>query len=492
MNAADDKEEILFREARQQADGSEQEYYLTQACAGDPALRRRLDALLQTHDNPDPFLEPRAAPPGDAHGRLPPKESPGALIGRYKLLEEMGEGTFGPIFMAEQTEPVHRKVALKIIKAGMDTREVIARFEAERHALALMDHPNIAKILDAGVTGGAESGIGNLKSQIHAGRPYFVMELVPGIPLTAYCEKQESGTDERLRLFMQVCAAVQHAHQKGIIHRDLKPTNVLVTEIDGQAVPKVIDFGAAKALGRRLTDQTLFTAFQQMIGTPAYMSPEQAALGGVDVDTRSDIYSLGVLLYELLTGVTPFDADTLGKGALDEIRRLIRETEPPKPSNQFLIRASGGVGIGSDAPTHPLELGSGAHCTAGGTWVNGSDRNAKTALQPVDGQTILARVLELPLSTWHYRAEDASQRHLGPMAQDFHAAFGLGANDKHIATIDADGVALAALQGLNQKVEARSHESEASSRKLEAENAELKRRLERLEQLLAAKDGGAK
>jgi serine/threonine protein kinase len=249
-------------------------------------------------------------------------ERTGMMIGRYKLLQQIGEGGFGVVFMAEQTEPVQRKAALKIIKAGMDTREIIARFEAERQALALMDHPNIARVLDAGATA--------------SGRPYFVMELVRGLPLTDYCDQAKLTTRERLELFIQVCRAVQHAHQKGVIHRDLKPSNVLVTLHDGAPVPKVIDFGVAKALGQKLTDKTLFTRFEQMIGTPAYMSPEQAALSGLDIDTRSDVYSLGVLLYELLTGVTPLDEETLRQGALDEVRRMIRETDPPKPSTRLL------------------------------------------------------------------------------------------------------------------------------------------------------------
>jgi serine/threonine protein kinase len=238
-----------------------------------------------------------------------------------KLLEEIGEGAFGVVYMAALVEPVQRKVALKIIKAGMDTREVVARFEAERQALALMDHPSIAQVFDGGVT--------------QAGRPYFVMELVQGIAITEFCDQRNLTTTERLKLFIQVCHAVQHAHQKGIIHRDLKPSNILVTLVDGRPVPKVIDFGVAKALGRKLTDKTLFTGFLKMVGTPAYMSPEQADLSGVDIDTRSDIYALGVVLYELLTGVTPFDAETLRDAALDEIRRLIRETDPPKPSTRL-------------------------------------------------------------------------------------------------------------------------------------------------------------
>jgi serine/threonine protein kinase len=251
----------------------------------------------------------------------PAAEQAGARIGRYKLLEPIGEGGFGTVWMAEQTEPVRRKVALKIIKLGMDTREVVARFEAERQALALMNHPNIARVFDGGTT--------------ESGRPYFVMELVKGVRITEYCDTQRLSTEQRLKLVIEVCQAVQHAHQKGVIHRDLKPNNVLVTEQDGKAVPKVIDFGIAKATGTELTDKTLFTRFNQVIGTPAYMSPEQAGLGKLDVDTRSDIYALGVLLYELLTGRTPFSNEDLLKAGLDEVLRTIREKEPPKPSTRL-------------------------------------------------------------------------------------------------------------------------------------------------------------
>src|SRR6476660_1593765 len=248
-------------------------------------------------------------------------EKPGDRIGHYKLLQKIGEGGCGLVYMAQQEEPVRRQVALKIIKLGMDTRNVIARFEAERQALALMDHSNIARVFDAGATG--------------SGRPYFVMELVRGIPITAYCDQNNLPVHERLELFVQVCHAVQHAHQKGIIHRDLKPSNVLVTLNDGRAEPKVIDFGVAKATGQQLTEKTLFTAFAQMVGTPLYMSPEQAEMTSIDIDTRSDIYSLGVLLYELLTGTTPFDQQRMRGAAFDEIRRIIREEEPPKPSTRI-------------------------------------------------------------------------------------------------------------------------------------------------------------
>jgi serine/threonine protein kinase len=248
-------------------------------------------------------------------------EQPGDKLGRYKLLQQIGEGGCGVVYMAEQEEPVRRRVALKVIKLGMDTKSVVARFEAERQALAMMDHPNIARVLDAGAT--------------EAGRPFFVMELVRGVKITDYCDQNKLSTEDRLKLFDQVCRAIQHAHQKGIIHRDIKPSNILMTLHDGIPVPKVIDFGIAKATQGRLTDQTLFTAFEQFIGTPAYMSPEQAEMSGLDVDTRSDIYALGVLLYELLTGKTPFDTKELLASGLDKLRHAIREKEPERPSTRL-------------------------------------------------------------------------------------------------------------------------------------------------------------
>jgi serine/threonine protein kinase/uncharacterized protein HemY len=294
--------------------------YLDGACGSDQVLRHRLEALLAKHNQASSFLE---TPVVAALAMIdePIAERPGSVIGPYKLLEQIGEGGFGVVFMAEQQEPIRRKVALKVLKPGMDTRQVIARFEAERQALAIMDHPNIAKVLDAG--------------QTSSGRPYFVMDLVKGQPITEYCDQNQLTPQERLELFRHVCQAVQHAHQKGIIHRDLKPSNVLVTLHDGTPLVKIIDFGIAKAVGRPLTDKTLFTGYAQMIGTPLYMSPEQAALSNVDVDTRSDIYSLGVLLYELLTGTTPFDKERLKTVGFDELRRIIREEEPPKPSTRM-------------------------------------------------------------------------------------------------------------------------------------------------------------
>ncbi len=292
--------------------------FLERACGGDAGLRAEVEKLLHARAELGSFHEaPRSGTTVDAAVG----EQPGAAIGRYKLLEQIGEGGFGVVFMAEQQQPVRRRVALKVLKPGMDTRQVVARFEQERQALALMDHPNIARILDGGAT--------------DSGRPYFVMELVKGVPVTAFCDQNHLGIRERLDLFVSVCQAVQHAHQKGVIHRDLKPGNVLVTLHDGRPVAKVIDFGIAKATGPQLTDRTLFTHFAQLVGTPLYMAPEQAELSGLDLDTRCDIYSLGVLLYELLTGTTPFEKERFHGAGFDEIRRIIREEEPPKPSTRM-------------------------------------------------------------------------------------------------------------------------------------------------------------
>ena len=313
-------EKSIFLEALEIASPEERASYVEAACGGDPHLREEVEALLRAYDRPRRLLDsPGSLAPTLAQEPL--TERVGSLVGPYKLMEQIGEGGMGVVYVAEQTQPVRRKVALKVIKPGMDSNQVIARFEAERQALAMMDHPNIARVLDAGTA--------------PSGRPYFVMELVRGIPITDYCDRERLSIRERLELFVLVCRAVQHAHQKGVIHRDLKPSNILVTAIDGVAVPKVIDFGVAKATGATLTERTIYTAFHLMVGTPLYMSPEQADLSGTDVDTRSDIYSLGVLLYELLTGTTPFDAAALGKAAFDEMRRIIREDDPPTPSRRL-------------------------------------------------------------------------------------------------------------------------------------------------------------
>jgi serine/threonine protein kinase len=323
MNADSGQDVAIFSEAISLPE-EERDAYVARACAGDTDLRDRVAALLQAYKKVDDFMQEPAPGLPEVIGHAPAAgEKPGDLIGRYKLLQQIGEGGYGVVFMAEQQEPIHRRVALKIIKPGMDTKSVIARFEAERQALALMDHPSIAKVFDAGAT--------------KSGRPYFVMELIRGVKITEYCDQQFLTTEERLKLFFQVCQAVQHAHQKGIIHRDIKPSNILVTtSVEGTALPVVIDFGIAKATtNQRLTDKTLFTAFEMLVGTPAYMSPEQAALTSVDVDTRTDIYSLGVLLYELLTGSTPFNTLELLKIGLDEIRRVIREQEPDRPSTRL-------------------------------------------------------------------------------------------------------------------------------------------------------------
>jgi serine/threonine protein kinase len=307
---------------------------LERACAEDPALRDRLPdiwvAIAAAEDSQQARSGGSLSPDSLVQAfnlalEAAPTEAPGARIGPYKLLQEIGRGGFGVVWMAEQEEPIRRRVALKIIKAGMDTKEVIARFEAERQALALMDHPNIAHVFDAGAT--------------DSGRPFFVMELVRGVAITRYCDENRLPVEARLKLFMTVCQAVQHAHQKGVIHRDLKPSNILVTLHDGVPVPKVIDFGIAKATRSRLTEKTLFTQFHAFIGTPAYTSPEQMEMSGLDVDTRSDIYSLGVLLYELLTGRPPFDAGTLIKSGLEAMRRTIREVEPPRPSHRLTTLA---------------------------------------------------------------------------------------------------------------------------------------------------------
>ncbi|MCF7975205.1 MAG: serine/threonine protein kinase [Phycisphaerae bacterium] len=313
--------EGIFHQALQKGTEQERSAYLDSVCGDDTGLRAAIEGLLKAHDKAGGFLDSPVFETSVTLNNSPLSEGPGTIIGPYRLLERIGEGGMAVVYMAEQEKPIRRKVALKIIKVGMDTKQVIARFEAERQALALMEHPNIAKVLDAGATEG--------------GRPYFVMELVRGSSITAYCDENKLCTKDRLSVFIQVCNAVQHAHQKGIIHRDIKPSNIMVTQRDGTPIPKVIDFGIAKATNQRLTEKTLFTRFAQIIGTPQYMSPEQAEFGELDIDTRSDIYSLGILLYELLTGTTPLDAGKLLKAGYLAMQRIICEEAPVKPSTKL-------------------------------------------------------------------------------------------------------------------------------------------------------------
>ena len=310
--------ERLFSEASKKLPGPERSALVNEACGDDGELKQQLEGLLAAHEQPTSFFDVE-----QYAEQRPAEETPKSdkQIGDYKLLQVIGEGGFGQVFMADQLRPVKRKVALKLIKPGMDSKAVIARFEAERQALAMMDHANIARVFDGGTT--------------EQGHPYFVMELVKGVPITEYCDANQLTTMERLRLFLDICDAVQHAHQKGIIHRDLKPNNIMVTLHDGQPVVKVIDFGVAKAINQQLTEKTLFTAYGQMVGTPQYMSPEQAEISGLDIDTRSDIYSLGVVLYELLTASTPLEEASLRAAGFVELQRLIRESVPPKPSNRL-------------------------------------------------------------------------------------------------------------------------------------------------------------
>ncbi len=336
------KEEKLFHQVLELA-ADQRAAYLDAVCGADVELRERVESLLRAQANPGSFLQS----PAFGVGHSPtidqsPVERPGTQLGPYKLLQQIGEGGMGTVFMAEQHEPVKRRVALKVIKLGMDTRQVIARFEAERQALTLMDHPNIAKVLDAGTT--------------DSGRPYFVMELVQGQPITEYCDEHRLTPRQRLELLIPVCQAIQHAHQKGIIHRDIKPTNILVAEYDEHPVPKVIDFGVAKATSQTLTEKTMFTGLGQIVGTLEYMSPEQAKVNQLDIDTRSDIYSLGVLLYELLTGSTPFNRKRLQSAAFDEMLRIIREEEPPKPSTRLSDSHDSLPSISAQRQTEPAKL----------------------------------------------------------------------------------------------------------------------------------------
>jgi serine/threonine protein kinase len=356
-------EKSIFVAALEKASPAERAAYLDEACGGDPRLRAEVEALRAAHDRLGELAPDHGArAPGATADESAVAEGPGTRIGPYKLLEQIGEGGMGVVWMAEQQEQVRRMVALKIIKAGMDSAQVVARFEAERQALALMDHPNIAKVLDAGTTGVSEprpTGSGDacpLPVGRGSGRPYFVMELVKGVPITKYCDEHRLTLRQRLELFVPVCQAVQHAHQKGIIDRDLKPSNVLVAAYDGKPVPKVIDFGVAKATGQKLTERTLFTGFGNLVGTLEYMSPEQAEFNALDIDTRSDIYTLGVLLYELLTGTTPLTKQRLKEAGLAEVLRVIREEEPPKPSTRLSASKERLAPISAQCQMEPAKL----------------------------------------------------------------------------------------------------------------------------------------
>ena len=364
--------QAIFLEAVNHQDPASRKGVVDRECGDDRALRRRVEMLLLAHDEPESELEhpvvivptkrtdvsrvalgdpvltidtdpvPSGAITSPPRGSSTAIDGPGSRIGPYKLLQEIGEGGMGTVFMAEQVEPVRRRVALKIIKPGMDSAQVIARFEAERQALALMDHLNIAKVLDAGAT--------------ESGRPYFIMELVSGVPITKYCDDAQLNPRERLELFIPVCQAIQHAHQKGIIHRDIKPSNVLVTLYDGKPVAKIIDFGVAKATDQRLTERTMFTQYGSIVGTLEYMSPEQAEMSALGVDTRSDIYSLGVLLYELLTGTTPLERAKLREAGYAEILKRIREEDPPKPSTRLSESRDAMPSISAHRKTEPARL----------------------------------------------------------------------------------------------------------------------------------------
>jgi serine/threonine protein kinase/tetratricopeptide (TPR) repeat protein len=357
MNDSDRQIMSVFCEALGHELPQERAAFLDAACGQDVDLRARVESLLQAHQGAGDFLRGHA--PATVEG--PATERPGVAIGPYKLLEQIGEGGMGTVWLAEQMQPVQRKVALKIIKAGMDSRQVLARFEAERQALALMDHPNIARVLDAGTVDRSplaprEAGLPLAEREGYMGRPYFVMELVKGQPINKYCDEQRLTPRQRLELFVPVCQAIQHAHQKGIIHRDVKPSNVLVAPFDGKPVVKVIDFGIAKATGQRLTEKTLFTEIGAVVGTLEYMSPEQAELNNQDIDTRSDIYSLGVLLYELLTGSTPLDRSRLKKVAFTEMLRMIREEEPPRPSTRLSESTDSLPSISAQRQMDPAKL----------------------------------------------------------------------------------------------------------------------------------------
>ena len=460
-----------------ETDAAKRTAYLDKACCTDAALRRRVEELLKRHESATDVLGPvldssgatvdntSTTPPGPTIDQPQPPslaEQQGSWIGPYKLLQQIGEGGMGTVFMAEQDKPVHRRVALKVIKPGMDSAQVVARFEAERQALAMMDHPNIARVLDVGTT--------------DTGRPYFVMELVKGVPITEYCDANRLTPRERLELFVPVCLAIQHAHQKGIIHRDIKPSNVLVTLHDGNPVPKVIDFGVAKAIEQRLTDRTLFTQIGQVVGTPEYMSPEQAEMSGLDIDTRSDIYSLGVLLYELLTGTTPLERREAG---FVEVLRRVREEEPPRPSTR-LSNAEEIASIAAKRKTEPAKL---ARLVRGELdWIvmKALEKDRTRRYATANG---LARDLQRFLADEPVEAGPPSARYrLGKFARRHRAA---------LATAAAFAIVLVAATAISAGLAVLAAKAKAEAVRAYAAEAEQRRQAQGLREIAEQKSGEA-
>ncbi|HEV3022045.1 MAG TPA: protein kinase, partial [Pirellulales bacterium] len=492
MSSSSPDPKSIFLAAADMDVPAEREAYLQQACAGDAAMRRRVEALLKAHDSAGSFLDAPAAPGGvEATATFRPSiEEAGARIGPYKLLQKLGEGGMGAVWAAEQTEPIKRRVALKLIKAGMDSAQVLRRFEAERQALALMDHTHIAKVLDAGTT--------------PEGRPYFVMELVKGVPITKYCDELHLALRERLELFLPVCQAIQHAHQKGIIHRDIKPSNVLVAIQDGRPVPKVIDFGVAKALHQPLTEGSMYTEIGQVVGTLEYMSPEQAELSALDIDTRADVYGLGVLLYELLTGTTPLDRKRLKLAAHAEMLRMIREVDPPKPSTRLSESKESLAGVAAQRRTEPARLTKAVRGELDWIVMKALEKDRMRRYETANG---LARDVERHLRdepveacppSSAYRLRKSLRRHKGPVSAAGLVLLALVAGvigttlglfearrQRDVADIaranESDQRARAEAER-DEKERARKAESEARAREAERGDAEAKAKQEAQEQ----------
>jgi serine/threonine protein kinase len=459
MSGVAERARAIFLEAIEGHPSQHWPEFLVEACGGDEALRARVERLLEAHRELGSF---RADPTAAAAVAGMPGAGSGAVLGPYTLLERLGEGGMGVVYLAEQDEPVRRRVALKVIRPGMDTDQVLARFEAERQALEVMDHPNVARVLDAGAT--------------DSGRPYFVMELVPGIPITRYCDEARLTPRQRLEVFIPVCKAIQHAHQKGIIHRDIKPSNVLITEVDGRPVPKVIDFGVAKATDARPAERTLLTRLGVVVGTPEYMSPEQAQPDNLDIDTRSDIYSLGVLLYELLTGTTPLDRKRLKQAAILELLRVVREEEPPRPST----RLSGTEELPSIAASRGLEPRRLTGLVRGELdWIvmralekDRSRRYETAAALAADVERYCSGepVEAGPPSAW-YRLRKSAQRHRAALTTAGFVAVALIAGtavslwQASVARRQATRASLARAQALSERNRAREAEAEAAKQR---------------------------